>query len=290
MDISCSHEIFFENAKNIPERLGDRRVHLVVTSPPYGSLKDYGSDEQLGFSDNPTTYRKGLADILEGCIDVLYPSCHLCVNIGNQFMSTTKKLPYRTIPLHEYMISDLMGRRNDIVYIGTIIWKKVTTSKTSGGGQVMGSVYYPRKPRFFQNREYVAIFQKLGRDKQRPTAELKQASYIDIDTWREYVKDEWSFPPERQDVHPAMFPEELPHRLIRMFSFVGDTVLDPFLGSGTTVRAAAKLGRNGIGFEIGFNSVGEWQSIIKEKIDVGTWAFENNGIKVLVKNSYKYLS
>ena len=102
--------------------------------------------------------------------------------------------------------------------------------------------------------------------------ELKQASYISIEDWRIFFKDTWNFPGIYQDEHDAMFPEELPKRLIRMYSFVGDTVLDPFLGSGTTTKVAADLGRNSIGFELGFNRE-KWKRIIKNKIESGERKF-----------------
>lgn len=89
-----------------------------------------------------------------------------------------------------------------------------------------------------------------------------------MEKWRKYFKDSWSFSGINQDIHDAMFPEKLPKRLIRMYSFMGDTVLDPFLGSGTTTKVAADLGRNSIGFEIGFNRK-NWKEIIKQKIETG---------------------
>ncbi|KKK45615.1 hypothetical protein LCGC14_3165200, partial [marine sediment metagenome] len=193
----------------------------------------------------------------------------LCINIGDQFLRAIKnKRVYQIVPLHSLLINDILRDfRDEVVYLGSINWNKVSTSNTSGGGHIMGSIFYPRNGYFFINREYIAIFRKLGKDP-RPDPELKAKSYIPIEKWRELFKDNWNFPGIPQEEHDAMFPEELPRRLIKMYSFIGDTILDPFLGSGTTSKTAVEMGRNSIGFEIGFNR-DNWKNIIRKKIESG---------------------
>lgn len=267
--IETMHKVYFQDAINI-KKLPERSAHLVVTSPPYWKIKDYNHKNQIGFNDSLHDYLEKLNRIWKECVRVLHPGCKICINIGDQFLRAKEapKKVYQIIPLHSYLVNEILRElKDEIVYLGTINWSKISTSNTSGGGHIMGSIFYPRNGYFFINREYIAIFRKLGKDP-RPVSELKQASYISIEEWREFFKDTWNFPGINQDIHDAMFPDDLPYRLIRMYSFVGDTVIDPFLGSGTTTKVAASLGRNSIGYEIGFNRE-NWKQIIKKKIESG---------------------
>lgn len=267
--IETTHKIYFQDAINI-RKLREKSVHLVVTSPPYWKIKDYGNKEQIGYNDSLNEYFIKLNRIWEECIRVLHPGCKICINIGDQFLRAIKnKRVYQIIPLHSYLVNEILREfEENVVYLGSINWNKVSTSNTSGGGHIMGSIFYPRNGYFFINREYIAIFRKYGKDP-RPDPELKKKSYIPIEKWREYFKDSWNFPGINQGEHDAMYPEELPRRLIKMYSFVGDVVLDPFLGSGTTSKVASDLGRNSIGYEIGFNRE-NWKNLIKQKIESGS--------------------
>lgn len=268
LNLETTHRIYFQDAINL-KKLESKSVHLVVTSPPYWQIKDYGNKNQIGYNDSLNEYFTKLNRIWRECIRVLYPGCKLCINIGDQFLrAIKKKRVYQVIPLHSYIINDILREFGEkVVYLGSINWNKVSTSNTSGGGHIMGSIYYPRSGYFFINREYIIIFRKLGKDP-KPNPEYKELSRISLDEWRVFFKDTWNFPGINQEEHDAMFPEELPRRLIRMYSFVGDIVLDPFLGSGTTCKVAIELGRNSIGFEIGFNR-DNWKEIIKQKIESG---------------------
>ncbi len=270
--LETTHKIYFQDAINL-KKIKDKSVHLVVTSPPYWKIKDYGNEEQIGYNDSLTEYFDKLNAIWKECIRVLHPGCKLCINIGDQFLRAIKnKRVYQIIPLHSHLINDILREFiDDVVYLGSINWSKVSTSNTSGGGHIMGSIFYPRNGYFFINREYIAIFRKLGKDP-RPNQELKEQSYIPIEDWRELFKDTWNFPGIVQKDHDAMFPEELPRRLIRMYSFAGDTGLDPFLGSGTTSKVAVEMGRNSIGYEIGFNR-DNWKQIVKQKISSGVKSY-----------------
>ena len=146
-------------------------------------------------------------------------------------------------------------------YMGAIIWQKTTTMNTSGGGAIMGSYPYPRNGILKMDYEFILLFKKLG-NAPKPTPEQKKASEMSKDEWIEYFSSHWNFYGARQNGHIAMFPEELPKRLIKMFSFVGETVFDPFLGSGTTSLAAKNLNRSSVGYEINK----EFLPIIKEKM------------------------
>jgi len=146
--------------------------------------------------------------------------------------------------------------------MGAVIWQKVTTSNTTGGGVQMGSYPYPRNGILKLDYEFILIFKKLG-DSPKPSAEQKELSKMNADEWNTFFSGHWNFPGVKQTGHLAMFPEELPRRLIKMFSFVGETILDPFGGSGTTALAAKNTGRNSIIYEIN----PEFIPIIKKKLE-----------------------
>ena len=254
------HKIINGDSRQMAE-LADNSVHLVVTSPPYWQLKDYGADNQIGFNDSYENYINNLNLVWKECYRVLYDGCRLCINIGDQFARAVYYGRYKVIPIREEIIKFCESIGFD--YMGAIIWKKVTTSNTTGGGVQMGSYPYPRNGILKLDYEFILVLKKLG-DAPKPTKEQKERSKMTADEWNTYFAGHWNFPGIRQNGHIAMFPEELPTRLIKMFSFVGETVLDPFLGSGTTSLAAKNTDRNSIGFEI--NS--EFTSVIREKLNV----------------------
>jgi len=272
------------------KEVDDESVHLVVTSPPYWNIKDYGNPQQIGYRDKLTTYIKELGKVWSECFRVLKPGCRLCVNIGDEYVRANESTPYHIVPLHAYLVNDIVTRfgGKKVVYLGSIIWQKIPTTRTTGGASVMGSYGYPRNGYVSYNYEYIAIFKKLGPspkppgNKQDEKIDLKEwrnlfngiwyrpPRYKDLETMREVMatNDVWRFNGSRQIGGIARFPDELPRRLMRMFTFEGDTVLDPFLGSGTTAKVAYEMGRNSIGYEVGFrsNNGEKWRELIKQKI------------------------
>ena len=241
--------------------LQDNSVHLAITSPPYWQLKDYGTERQIGFHDSYENYINNLNLVWKECYRVLHNGCRLCVNIGDQFARSVYYGRYKVIPIREEIIKFCENIGFD--YMGAIIWQKVTTSNTTGGGVQMGSYPYPRNGILKLDYEFILLFKKLG-DAPKPTREQKELSKMTAEEWNTFFAGHWNFAGARQNNHIAMFPEELPRRLIKMFSFIGETVLDPFAGSGTTSLAAKNLERNSVGYEI--NS--EFIPFIKEKLDV----------------------
>jgi modification methylase len=252
------HKIITGDSRQMSE-LADSSVHLAITSPPYWQLKDYGTDTQIGYHHSYEEYINNLNLVWKECYRVLHNGCRLCVNIGDQFARAVYYGRYKVIPIREEIIKFCENVGFD--YMGAIIWQKVTTSNTTGGGVQMGSYPYPRNGIIKLDYEFVLIFKKLG-DAPKPTKENKELSRMSAKEWNTYFAGHWNFAGARQDNHIAMFPEELPKRLIKMFSFVGDTIFDPFAGSGTTNLAAKNLDRNSIGYEINTDFI----PILKQKL------------------------
>lgn len=246
--------------------LRDECIHLIVTSPPYWQLKDYGTENQIGFNDTYENYINHLNLTWQECLRVLHKGGRLCINIGDQFARSVYYGRYKVIPIHSEIIKFCETIGFD--FMGSIIWQKTTTMNTSGGGSVMGSFPYPRNGIVKLDFEYILIFKKQG-NAPKPTLEQKEYSKMTTEEWNTYFSGHWYIKGVRQDKHIAMFPEELPTRLIKMFSFVGENILDPFLGSGTTAIAAKKLNRNSVGYEI--NSA--FLPIIQEKLDTNKSLF-----------------
>jgi len=203
----------------------DNSVDLVVTSPPYWHIKDYGVEGQIGYGQSLHEYLKNLYIVWKECFRILKPGTRLCINIGDQFLRSIIYGKYKIAPLHSEFITQCEKIGFD--YMGSIIWQKKTTMNTTGGASVMGSYPYPPNGLVEIDYEFILIFKKPG--KKTFSKEAKEKSKLTKEEWKEYFSGHWHFPGERQIDHEAMFPEELPKRLIKMFTFVGDTVLDPFL-------------------------------------------------------------
>jgi len=254
------HRIIIGDSRSMIE-LADESVHLVVTSPPYWQLKDYGNGSQIGFDHSYEEYINNLNLVWNECNRVLHKGCRLCVNIGDQFARSVYYGRYKVIPIRTEIIKFCETVGFD--YMGAVIWQKVTTCNTTGGATIMGSFPYPRNGILKIDYEFILIFKKQGIS---PTVSdaVKEKSKMTTEEWNEFFAGHWNIPGEKQDKHLAVFPEEIPRRLIRMFTFVGDTVLDPFLGSGTTSLVARKNERNSVGYEVN----PDFLPVIKEKLDI----------------------
>lgn len=240
-------KVIIGDSRNMSE-IENNKIDLIITSPPYWHIKDYGVENQIGYGQTLHEYLRDLYRVWRECFRVLKEGRRLCINIGDQFARSLIYGRYKIIPLH----SEIIAQCEDIGfdYMGSIIWQKKTTMNTSGGANVMGSYPYPPNGMVEIDYEFILIFKKPGKSSEKIPAEIKKISALTKEEWKEYFSGHWNFKGERQVEHEAMFPEELPYRLIKMFSFTGETVLDPFLGSGTTLKVALELGRNGIGYEI----------------------------------------
>jgi len=229
------------------DEIEDGSVQLIVTSPPYWDIKDYNVEGQIGRGSDLRTYFMDLFLVWKECFRALAPGRRLVINIGDQFTRSKDYGRYKVVPLHAEIISQCERIGSD--FMGSIIWQKRTTVNTSGGAPIMGSYPYPPNGIVEIDHEYIMVFKKPG-EARRPDRGTKESSALSKEEWKDLFSGHWRFGGARQVGHEALFPAELPSRLVRMFTFKGETVLDPFLGSGTTMRAALDLGRSGIGYEI----------------------------------------
>lgn len=262
------HRIIFGDSRSL-NKIKDKSVQLIVTSPPYWQLKDYGTEEQIGFNDSYEEYINNLNLVWKECNRVLDDGCRLCINIGDQFARSVYYGRYKVIPIRTEIIRFCETLGMD--YMGAIIWQKTTTMNTTGGGAIMGSFPHPRNGILKMDYEFILLFKKLG-NPPKPTKEQKEMSAMTKEEWGQYFSSHWNFNGVKQMGHIAMFPEELPKRLIKMFSFIGETVFDPFAGSGTTSLAAKHMNRNSIGYEINK----EFAPIIREKLCDNQMSFCDN--------------
>ncbi len=274
--IQTQHTIINGDSRKMSE-LKDNSIHLIITSPPYWQLKDYGTENQIGFNDSYEQYINHLNLVWKECHRVLHNGCRLCINIGDQFARSVYYGRYKVIPIHSEIIRFCETIGFD--FMGQIIWQKTTTTNTTGGGAVMGSFPYPRNGIVKLDFEYILLFKKQG-EAPKPTKEQKEQSAMSNEDWNTYFNGHWYFNGARQDKHLAMFPEELPKRLIRMFSFPRETVLDPFMGSGTTAYVARNLERNSVGYEINPNFI----PLIKERIG-GNTLYDTAQIEIVKQNT-----
>ena len=286
--MKTTHKIINGDSRQM-NLIPDKSVQLVITSPPYWQLKDYGTENQIGYHENYETYINNLNLVWKECYRVLDNGCRLCVNIGDQFARAVYYGRYKVIPIRTEIIKFCESIGFD--YMGAIIWQKQTTTNTTGGASLMGSYPTPRNGILSIDYEFILIFKKLGAPL-KVSKDIKDQSKMTTKEWKEYFSGHWNFGGARQDGHIAMFPEELPRRLIKMFAFKNETVLDPFMGSGTTSLAARNLERNSIGYEIN----PEFIEIAKQKLNVNqadisgtTYKFFKDKIHIDIEKEFKTL-
>ncbi len=230
-------QVVFGDARDMHE-VADGDVALVVTSPPYWQLKDYGTARQLGYDQDYEAYLTGLGQVWAECTRTLRPGGVMAVNLGDQYTRAKTYGRYRVLPIRERVLAQLVDL--GLTPEGTIIWRKVSTMNSTGGGAVMGSYPFPRNGILKLDYEFLLVCRKPGpRPPVPPDPEVQP-----------WFTGHWVFPGERMGGHHAMFPLELPRRFVRMYTAPGDRVLDPFAGSGTTLAAAHQLGRAGLGYEL----------------------------------------
>lgn len=247
-NLALSHELRLGDARDLGF-LPDESVHLVVTSPPYWSLKEYNDvPNQLGHIQDYEIFLDEIDKVWKEAFRVLVPGGRMVIVVGDVAVSRREFGRHLVFPLH----SDIQVQCRKIGFdnLNPIIWYKISNAKfeVENGSAFLGKPYEPNA--IIKNDiEYILMQRKPG-GYRSPTEEQRELSRISKEDFQDWFKQIWTIPGASTRIHPAPYPLELAERLVRMFSFVGDTVLDPFNGTGTTVVAAAKHKRRGIGVEI----------------------------------------
>lgn len=254
-----THKIFIGDAKTVLQKyVPDESVQLMVTSPPYWNVRDYGHPTQIGYGDTLDAYLGRLDEVWREVVRVLLPDGKLALNIGNIYYSEPGEKRRTTANL-TLLAWERLSRFAGLRFMGTFYWQK-TTSRA--GAVLFGSYPYPSNFMISSAVEPLFVFRKVGERVVSP--EIKERSKISLEDFRRFRDAIWSINGAAADKHTAAFPLEIPRRLIMMYSFVEDTVLDPFLGSGTTAKAALDLGRNSVGIEV----QPEFFEYMKEKLRI----------------------
>ena len=269
------HTVYLGDSRNL-SFLPDESIHLVVTSPPYWTLKKYsGGSSQLGNIGDYEEFVGELSRVWREVFRVLVPGGRLVCVVGDVCVSRRSFGRHVVFPLH----SDIAVQCRKIGFdnLNPIIWYKIS----SASYEVQGSTTFLGKP-FEPNAiikndiEFILMERKPG-GYRKPTMDQRERSRLSKPEFNEWFRQIWDLKGESRRDHPAPFPAELAHRLIRMFSFWGDTVLDPFCGTGTTLLAASKCGRNSIGVEVD-----------PTYCDIATRRMREEGSSLLLENDFSF--
>lgn len=243
-----SHRLYQGDARSFPY-LSDGSVHLVVTSPPYWKLKRYNdSPGQLGHVEDYEAFLQDLRRVWAECYRVLVPGGRLVCVVGDVCLSRKENGRHVVVPLHADIC--VLCRKLGFDNLNPIIWHKISNAvfEANTSSKFLGKPYEPNA--IVKNDiEFILMQRKPGGYRQ-PTDEQRRLSMIPKAEFNEWFRQIWTLTGASTREHPAPYPLELATRLVRMFSFHGDTVLDPFSGSGTTMLAAMKWGRNSLGIEV----------------------------------------
>ena len=227
----------------------DESIHLVVTSPPYWNLKRYNDNpDQLGHIQDYETFIGELEKVWRHVFRILVPGGRLVCVVGDVCVARRNFGRHLVFPLHADIC--VICRRLGFDNLNPIVWHKIANAsyEVSNGSKFLGKPYEPNAI-IKNDMEFILMQRKPGGYRQ-PTGKQRDASRISKEEFGLWFQQIWNITGASTKNHPAPFPLELATRLVRMFSFTGDTVLDPFCGSGTTMVAAVRTGRNSIGVEI----------------------------------------
>lgn len=268
--------VYYESSKKMKD-VADNSVDLIVTSPPYFNIKDYSKDGyqeeshseskkgDVGAHDSFDKYIAEMLKIWKECERVLKPNGKLCINVP---LLPMLKKDYNTH--YNRHIFDLQSSIQNSILKGTelylmdlYIWNRTNSTKRL----MFGSYPYPRNFYTQNTIEFITVYVKDGKPINNVSQEAKDKSKLTQEEWVDFTKQIWDIPiPNKKDaafgIHSAIMPEEIVNRCVRLYSFYGDTVLDPFTGSGTTLKVAKELGRNYIGYELYEN----YREVIETKV------------------------
>ncbi len=273
------NKVFYKNSQSMSELI-DASIHLIVTSPPYFNVKDYSKD---GYQQNQlnskkvnqlgdiSDYKNFIAELLKvwiECERVLKPNGKLVINSP---LMPMKKKDFSThynrhiFDLNSDIQQSIIYRNDTQMHLfDTYIWDRKNSTKKL----MFGSYPYPRNFYAQNTSEFITVYVKDGKNNDTAPSETKNNSKLTQAEWVEFTKQIWSIPiPNKEDLafgdHSAIMPEEIARRCIRLFTFEGDLVLDPFAGSGTTLKVAKELNRNYLGYEV----VQDYKKLIDKKLD-----------------------
>lgn len=242
------HTLYHADARDL-SFIKDKSVHLVLTSPPYFNLKEYRKgNNQLGIIDDYQQFVDELEKVWKECYRILVPGGRIVCVVGDVCLSRRKYGRHVVMPLH----SDIAVSCRKIGFdnLNPILWHKISNAsyEANTNSSILGKPYEPNAI-IKNDMEYILMERKPG-GYRKPTEKQREESRIDKEDFQNWFRQIWEMPgASTRNGHPAPFPLELATRLVKMFSFVGDVVLDPFSGSGTTMLAAINTNRNSIGVE-----------------------------------------
>ncbi len=273
------NKVYFKSSQDMCE-IPDNSVQLVITSPPYFNIKNYSKDGyqekthsseqhgQIGDISNYKTFIKQLQKVWLECERVLSPNGKLVIN--------TPLMPMKKADIDTHYNRHIFDLNSDIQ--NSILYQKATKmylfdtyiwNRTNGSKKLMfGSYPYPRNFYAQNTSEFITVYVKDGKSSHMPSQEIKEKSKLTQKQWVEYTKQIWDISiPNKQDIafgkHSAIMPQEIVKRCVKLFSFVDDIVLDPFAGSGTTLKVAKELDRHFVGYEL----MTSYKDIIYEKLE-----------------------
>ncbi len=258
IDDTIKHILYIGSAGEELTKIKDSSIQLIVTSPPYWNARDYKHHKQIGYNDTYEKYLIKMKKIFEEYVRILLSDGKIALNIGNIYNFELAYKRAYTVNL----IMDFWGILNEfekLRYMGTIYWKKSTSRK---GAVLFGSYPYPSTFMISTALEAIHIFRKVG--KRKVSKEIKEKSKISKEEFKEFREPIWYLNGISRKDHPAIFPNELAHRLIKMYSFYGDIVLDSFCGIGTVNVEALLLNRNSIGIDVKKEYIREAVSNLKK--------------------------
>ncbi|MCK4236591.1 MAG: site-specific DNA-methyltransferase [Candidatus Krumholzibacteria bacterium] len=245
---TTTHTLIQGDSRSFPY-IKNESVHLIITSPPYWTLKRYNDNpRQLGHVAEYEKFLDEITKVWEETYRVLTPGGRLVCVVGDVCLSRKKFGRHVVVPLH----SDICVRCRKIGFdnLNPIIWHKISNAnyEVDNGTKFLGKPYEPNA--IIKNDIEFILMQRKPGGYRKPTVEQRRFSKIAKEDFNKWFRQFWNISGASTRTHPAPFPLKLAHRLVRMFSFYGDTVLDPFCGTGTTMIAAMKCNRNSIGIEI----------------------------------------
>ena len=243
-----THQLVLGDARNL-DFISDESVHLVLTSPPYWTLKRYNENpDQLGHVSDYELFLEELNKVWKEVYRILVPCGRLVCVVGDVCLSIKQNGLHVVVPLHSDI--SVACRKIGLDNLNPIIWHKISNAnyEIENGSKFLGKPYEPNA--IIKNDIEFILMQRKPGGYRKPTEQQRKLSMISKDEYGKWFQQFWNITGASTKIHPAPFPLELAYRIVRMFSFYGDTVLDPFVGTGTTMIAAMRSGRNSIGIEI----------------------------------------